>query len=143
MSDVAEVRRRVQRLVAQSREAAADRRARTAVAARDGERVLAHVVAPVFKTVATALKAEGYPFRVSTPAGVVRMALEGSGENFVELVLDTADDPSVLRGRMSRARGRRVTVEEKVVREDSAIGSLTEADVLEFLLGELGPFLER
>ena len=143
MSEVAEVRKRVQRLIAQSREAATDRRARAAVAAREGERVLTQVVAPMFRTVAAVLKAEGFLFRVSTPVSAVRMSAEAAGDNFVELELDTTSDSSALRGRIGRMRGRRVTVEERVLREDSAIGTLTKADVLDFLLCELGPFLEK
>jgi len=143
MSEVADVRKRVQRLIAQSREAATDRRARVAVAAREGERVLTQVVAPMFRTVAAVLKAEGFLFRVSTPVSAVRIAAEATGDNFVELELDTTDDPPALRGRISKVRGRRVTVDERVVGEDAAIGALTKDDVLDFLLSELGPFLEN
>ena len=143
MFEVAEVRQRVQRLIAQSRTEATNRRARTAAMEREGERVLTQVVAPMFKMVAAALKAEGFLFRVSTPVGAVRMAAETAGENFIELVLDTRDDPPALRGCASRLRGRRLVVEDRVVCQESAIGALTDSEVLEFLLGELGPFLER
>lgn len=143
MSEVADVRKRVQRLIAQSREAATDRRARAAVAAREGKRVLTQVVAPMFRTVAAVLRAEGLLFRVSTPVSSVRISAEAASENFVELELDTTDDSPALRGRISRMRGKRVTVRERVVSEDSAIGTLTKADVLDFLLCELGPFLEK
>ena len=142
MSEIAEVRKRVRRLIAQSRTKSANRRARTAAVEREGERVLTQVAAPMFKTVAAALKAEGFLFRVSTPVGAVRMAAEPAGENFVELVLDTTDDPPVLRGSVSRMRGRRRLVEDRVLRQDSSIATLTDSDVLEFLLGELGPFVE-
>ena len=143
MSEVAEVRKRVQRLIAQSREAATVRRAHVAAAAQEGERMLAQVAAPMFRTVATVLKAEGLLFRVSTPVRAVRLAEEASPESFVELELDTTDDSATLRGRSSRTRGRRVIVEDRVIREEADIGTLTKADVLDFLLSELGPFLAK
>ena len=124
------------------RQAAEERRARAASETRDGERSLRDVVAPVFKTVAAALKAEGHPFRVSTPADAVRMSAEASSDNFIELVFDTTGHQSALRSCVSRIRGRRVLVEEKVVTEGPGVTSLSEEDVLEFLLGELGLFVE-
>ena len=142
MVDTSEIQKRVRRLIEQSRRAAEERRGRAAAETLDGERALRHVVAPVFKTVAAALKAEGHPFRVSTPIAAVRMSTEASGDNFIELVFDPTGDQSALRGHVSRIRGRRVIVRETVVSEGAEIGSLSGEDVLEFLLGELGVFLE-
>lgn len=142
MVEISEIQKRVRRMIDQSRRAAEERRARIASETRAGEQALHRVVAPVFKAVAAALKAERHPFRVSTPVDAVRMSAESSGDNFIELVFDTTGAQSVLRGRVSRTRGHRLLVEEKVVSEGSQLGTLSDEDVLEYLLGALGPFVE-
>ena len=142
MVEISEIQKRVRRMIDQSRRAADERRTRVASETRAGEQALRQLVAPVFKAVAAALKAEGHPFRVSTPVDAVRMSAEASGDNFIELAFDITGDQSALRGRVSRLRGRRLLVEEKVVSEGAELGTLTEEKVLEFLLGELGPFVE-
>jgi len=142
MIAISEIQKRVRRMIDQSRRAAEERRARTASETRAGEQALHRVVAPVFKAVAAALKAERHSFLVSTPVDAVRMSAESSGDNFVELALDTTGAQSVLRGRVSRIRGRRLLVEEKVVSEGSQLGTLSDEDVLEYLLGALAPFVE-
>ena len=142
MVEISEIQKRVRRMIDQSRRAAEARRARAASETRAGEQALHRVVAPVFKSVAAALKAEGHPFRVSTPVDAVKMSAESSGDNFIELVFDTTGAQSALRGRVSRTRGRRLLVEEKVVSEGSQLGTLSDEDVLEYLLGALEPFVE-
>ena len=103
--------------------------------------VLTDVIAPVFKTVAAALTAEGYTFRVLTPSGAVRM--ESTPQDFIEVTLDVVRDPPALLGRVSRAWGRRVLVEELVVRAAPDIGALTDEDLLDWVIGQIGPFVER
>ena len=141
--ETADIQKRVRRMIEESQRAAAERRTRAASAERDGTSVLTETVTPVMKTIAAALKAEGYPFRVLTPVGSVRLVSEASAEDFVELMLDTRRDPPALVGRVSHGWGRRVLVEEQVVREDAAIAGLTEDDALEFALGQLRRFVER
>ena len=143
MLETADVRKRVRRLIKDSQQAAHARRDRAASAGQLGTSVLTDVVTPVFKTVAAALKAEGHSFRVSTPTGVVRLAVDASADDFVEVVLDTKRDPPGLIGRVSRVWGRRVLVDEQVVCEDAAIADLTDDRALEFLLHVLPPFVER
>ena len=143
MVETSDLRRRLQHVIAESRRATQERRVHLDAVAQDGERTLRQVVAPVFRQVASVLKAEGFSFRVSTPVGAVRLSAGASGERFVELELDMAGDPAVLRVRVSRSRGRRVLVDEKVVRQDAAIAELTEEDVLTCLLSELGAVLEK
>ena len=143
MVETAEVGKRVRRTIEQSKRIAQERRGRAAAVEREGGSVLASVVTPVFKTVAATLKSEGYQFQVFSPVGAVRLAADASGQDFIELALDTMRDPPALIGRVSREWGRRVLVDEKIVLEDSAIASLTEEDALAFVLGELPPFVER
>ena len=143
MVQTEEIRKRLLRVIEKSRQAALDRRARSVSATRNGERALGQIVVPIFKTTVNVLKVEGYPFQVSTPAGSVRMTAEASGENFIELVLDTTGEAVAFRGRVSRTQGRQVLIEETIVQENTEIAELTEDQVLEFLLGNLGPFLEK
>lgn len=141
MVETSDVRKRVLRAIDDARRAATERRARATQAEIDGAAVLTTVIAPVFKTIASALTAEGYAFAVTTPSGAVR--LETSPQNFVEVTLDTVRDPPALVGRVSRTWGRRVLVEELVVREAPDIGAVTEDEIVGWTLGQIGPFVER
>ena len=143
MNEPAEIRRRLRQIIEESKRAAVERRNRAQVADRKGSEVLAAVVAPLFKTVAAALKAEGYPFRVLTPPGVVRLSSESSSDDFIELVLDTTRAVPALVGRVSRTWGRRILTHEIIVVEEPDIVLLTDANALEFMMAELPPFVER
>ncbi len=143
MVETSEVRKRVLRVIEQSRDAARERRARSESASRDGDRALRHVVVPVFKTVAGVLTSEGYPCEVATPSGAVKLQARGTPDNFVEVDLDTAQDPPALRMCVSRTRGRRVLVDESVMCSAESLASLTEDDVLTHLVAKLGPFVEK
>ena len=141
--DVSEVRRRLRAAIESARRHAQERRARSDQAAREYAELLATRAAPVFQTVASALVAEGYRFKVFTPADSIRLAAESSADDFVELSLDSTVDPPAVMGRISRGRGRRLVITERAVKEDVAIEHLSEEDVLAFLMAELTPFLER
>ena len=141
--EVGDIRKRVRRTIAESRSAAAERRDLVAVAERDGAEILTDVVAPLFTVVAAALKSEGYRFRMLTPAGTVRLASESSADDYFEIALDTLRDPPGLVGRVSRGWGRRVLVDEAILREAAAISGLTAEELLEFSLAQLAPFLGR
>jgi hypothetical protein len=140
--DVAEVRRRLRGAIESARREAGDRRGRSDAAARDYEAFLAERAVPTFQQLASALTSEGHPFKIFTPAGSVRLASDRSGEEFIELFLDTSQDPPQVSGRSSRGRGRRMIASERPVREGAAISDLTEDDVLTFLIAEIVPFLE-
>ena len=137
------IRQRLKRVIEQSQRKAQERRARVEAASGDGERVLRHVVAPMFRQMAHVLKAEGYLFRVSTPKDAVQLIAEGPGENRIELAVDTTVDPPALQSRVVRTRGRRVLVDETVVVTGDAIASMTEEDTLNFLLVAIAPFMEK
>jgi len=142
MLESSEIRRQIRLMIAESRRGAEDRRARADSEARAGERLLRTVVVPMFKTVASALKLEGHAFRVSTPVGSVRISVEGSVENFIEMTFDSAHDQLALRGRVSRLRGRQVLVDERIIGAGSELSLLGDEQVLEFLLAELQPFVD-
>ena len=141
--ETAGIRRRVRRTIAEARAAARARRQSAALAEVDGRAVLAGVATEVFKTVASALKAEGYVYHVSTPADAVRLSSDSSSDNFIELALDTSRETPALVGRIHRAWGHRVLSDERVVAEHPAVGNVDAETVLEFLLRELTPFVER
>lgn len=143
MVETAEVRKRVLRVIEQSQRAAQERRERAASASLDGERALRQVVAPVVKTIAGILTGEGFPFHVATPTGAVRLQAQATPDNFVEVDLDADQNPPALRVRVSRARGRRVLVDEDVMCSAEGLASLTEDDVVTCLVAKLGPFVER
>lgn len=141
--EVSDVRKRLLQAIDRARRAAADRRVRADAAAKSYEEFLETVATPVFRMVAGALKAEGHMFVVHTPAGGLRLASERSAEDYIELALDTSVDPPAVIARVSRGRGHRVISTEREIREKTAVERLTEEDVLEFLLGEIVPFVVR
>lgn len=141
--EVSEVRRRLRAAIEQARRQAAIRRERIDAASRDYERFLADRAVPVFHTLAAALTAEGHRFTVFTPAGSVRLSAARSSDEFIELALDTAGDEPMLVIRASRGRGRRQVTTERIVRHGSELAGLTDEDVLQFVLDEIEPFVER
>jgi hypothetical protein len=140
--EISDVRRRVSALIEKARRSAAERRGRSDQAARDYERFLEHTAVPLFRQVAASLKASGYNFTVFTPAGSVRLMSDKSAEDYVELLLDTGAPQPVVVGHTSHVRGRRVVESTKPVRQ-AEVSELTDEDVLDFLLTELEPLVER
>lgn len=141
--EVSEVRRRLRAAVEEARTAAGERRGRTDAAARDYEAFLEQRAVPIFHQLATALTSEGHLFKVFTPAQSVRLASERSHEEFIELTLDGDADPPAVVGRTSRGRGRRMVSSERELAPTRPIASLTEEDVLDFLLREIAPLIEK
>lgn len=140
--ETSEVRKRLNLVIDSARRSAAERRARNDEAARDYERFLDQVAIPLFRQVAGALKASTYNFTVFTPSGSVRLMSDKAPEDYIELSLDTSSERPVVMGYISRARGRRVLVSERPIAE-APVGDLTDEQVLEFLVKELAPFVER
>ncbi len=141
--EISDVRRRVRQTIEASRRRAAERRARVDAASKAWEPFLAGTATPVFRMFANALKAEGYPFQVFTPTGGLRLMSERSSDDYIELALDTAADPPAVIGRVNRGRGSRLITTERPLRPDTPVTSLTEEDVLSYLLEEIAPFVEK
>jgi hypothetical protein len=141
--EISEVRKRLLLVIDQSRRGAVARQARAEAAATAYERFLTTVAVPVFQMFGNALRAEGHGFTVFTPKSGLRLASARSGEDYIELALDTAADEPLVIARVSRARGHRVVSRERPVRELTPPEALTQEDVLEMLLSEIGPFVER
>lgn len=141
--EISDVRRRLRGAIDRARRDAAERRIRSDAAARDYEQFLSEWAVPTVQMLASALAGEGHRFKVFTPAGSVRLASEAAPENFIELALDATQDPPAVMGRISLGRGRRMTSSERPVREGAAVRDLTDEDVLQFLVTEIVPFVER
>jgi hypothetical protein len=141
--EIPEVRRRLRAAIDHARREVAARRERSDAASVLYTEFLEQRAVPTFHTFAAALVAEGYRFKVFTPTGSVRLASENAGEDFIEILLDPTQDPPRVTGHTSRARGRRSTSSERPIREGAGAADLTEEDVLEFLVEEIVPFVER
>ena len=141
--ELPELRRRVRVAVELAKKNAAAKRERSDAASRDYEQFLSQVAVPAVQQFASALAGEGHMFNVATPAGSVRMTSVSGADDYIELVLDTTQDPPEVIGRVNRGRGRRVLTSERPVRERTAIADLTDEDVVTFLLQEITPFVAR
>ena len=116
-----ELRRRLRTAIEQARSSAAARRTRTDAASRDYATFLETVAIPVVHQFANVLSAEGHQFNVATPAASVRLTSAMRSEDFIEILLDTSEDPPEVVGRTSRGRGRRLIASERPVRERTAV----------------------
>lgn len=141
--EVSDIRRRVRAAIEAARLRAAERRTRTTEAARDYDVFLEQHAVPVFHQFGAALVGEGHLFKVFTPAGSVRLAAERSPDEFIELALDDTTDPPEVVVRTSHGRGRRMVTAVQALRNRAAIATLTDEDVLDFLVREIVPFVER
>jgi hypothetical protein len=141
--EISEVRRRVRAAIESARRNAQERRVRTDRAAVEFQDFLRDRAVPLFQTVAAALIAEGHRFKVFTPADSVRLAAESSGNDFVELSLDTSVDPPTVVGRTSRGRGSRMVSAERPIKENVGIADLSDEDVVTFLMEAVAALIER
>ena len=141
--EVSQVRKRLMAAIERSRKGAQERRERVAEAGRAYERFLADVAVPVTRMLASALKADGYPFTVNTPGGSVRLASDKGRDDYIELALDADADPPEVTGIIRYSRGSRTVSEERPVKRGASPQAITDEDVLNFLLDALQPWLER
>lgn len=139
--ETSDVRRRVIDTIDRARRQAAEHRVRNDEASRAYGEFLEHTAIPLFRQVAGALKASGYPFAVFTPGGAVRLVPERSAEDYIEISLDTSGpDPAVVL-HVRRGRGRRIIETERPLPQ--AVAEMTDSELLESVLTELQPFVER
>lgn len=141
--EISQVRNQLTRAITAARERARRRREHTAEAEAAFAAFLQHVATPVTRQLAVALKAEGYLFTVFTPGDGLRLADDRGRDDYVEFALDTASDPPQVVGRISLTRGSRTLTDERPVKAGAAPGTLSEEDVLAFLIDALQPWLER
>lgn len=136
------LRKRLTDTIEAAKRTAATRRTRADEAARAYAQFLDVVAIPLFRQVANILKASGYNFSVFTPSGTVRLMSDRIAEDFIELSLDTSGEEPMVIGHSSRARGRRIVENERAIAELS-VAHLTEDHLLDYLLKELVPYVER
>ena len=141
--EIPDIRRQLRHALEQVRKDSAERRARADLAATAYQAFLRDVATPVFRMFANVAKAEGHAFAVFTPEGAVRVASERHADDFMEIWFDASLDPPQVATRVSRQRGRDLTVQEGPLRADAPIDGLTDEDVFAFLLGHIGPLVER
>ena len=140
--EISEVRRRLRETIERAKRSAGQRRTQMDEASKEFAGFLEQTAVPLFRQVGNVLKVEGYPFGVFTPGGSVRLMSERNSEDYIEIALDTSGDVPVVVGRSRRGRGRRVLESERPI-GDGPVRNLTEQDVLEFLLKELEPLVEK
>ena len=141
MTDVGILRKRVRASIEAARRAAATRRERTSAATRAYETFLTSLAVPVFRGLATVLRAEGIPFEMITPGTGVRLVSDRNRDDFIELELDTSLDPPQPLLVTTQTRGSRILRTERLVKEGSPIEDISEEHLTELLLEHIKPWL--
>jgi hypothetical protein len=141
--ETSDLRKRLRHAIEERRKATAARRLKLDEAAAAYTELLEVTATPLVQRLANALKAEGHQFTVFTPNGGLRMALAKSADDFIEFALDTSQDEPAVVLRVNRSRGRRVVQHERPVKGRTPVERLSEEDVLQALLEEIAPFVER
>lgn len=141
--EVGDVRRRLTAAIDRAKRTAQERRARAAEAEKAYQGFLQDVAVPVVRMMATALKAEGFLFTVSTPGGAVRLQSDKTRDDFIEIGFDATADPPEVVARVSRARGSRVLTDERPIKPGASPSAITDEDVVAFLLDAIDPWLQR
>jgi len=141
--EVSQVRRRLTAAIDRAKRDAQQRRERNAEAQRSYDAFLNEVAVPIARMVASALKADGYPFTVATPGGGVRLTSDHARDDYIDIALDTAADPPEVIGRINYARGSRTISEERPIKPGASPQSIAEDEFLDFLIRALSPWLER
>jgi hypothetical protein len=141
--ETSDVRKRIKDSLERAKKLAAERRGRNTEDSATYEVFLQSAAVPVFQQAASALKAEGYPFVVHTPAGSVRLASENSSHDFIDLRLDTTGARPQVLLRVERMKGRETTSHERPLKPDATVNQLTEQDVLDAIADGIVELIER
>jgi len=141
--EVSEVRKQLMHAIDRAKARSQQHRQHAAEAERAYAAFLEEVATPTTRMMANVLKAEGYPFTVSTPSGGLRLASDRGRDDYVEFALETNGDSSIVIGRIRYTRGSRTLEDERPVRAGASPQDLSDTDVLAFLVSALEPWLER
>lgn len=141
--ETSELRKRLRHAIEERRKSTAARRATLDEAAVAYAQLLELTATPLVQRLANVLRAEGHNFTVFTPGGGLKMALAKSADDFIEFALDSSQDEPFAALRVNRTRGRRVVQHERPVKDRTPVDRLSEEDVLQALLEEIAPFVER
>ena len=141
--ETSELRRRLRHTLDERRKRTAARRTVLDAAAVAYTELLEMTATPLVQKLANALRAEGHNFTVFTPHGGLRMVLAKSADDYIEFALDTSQDEPFAVLRVNRTHGRRVEQHERPIKGRTPVDRLSEEDVLQALLDEIAPFVER
>jgi hypothetical protein len=141
--EISDVRRRLRGAIDKAKRRVADHRAVADEASRVWAEKLTESIVPAFQAVQSALSGENYRFTVSTPGQTARLSPEKSPAEFVEMALDTERELPAVLIRSTRGRGSRTVSSERIVAEAPAIPEITQSAVVDVLIEELEPFIER
>lgn len=141
--EVSEVRKQLMHAIDRAKARSQQQRQHAAEAERAYAAFLEDVATPTTRMMANVLKAEGYPFTLSTPSGGLRLASDRGRDDYVEFALQTNGDRSVVVGRIRYTRGSRTLEDERPIKADTSPQDLSDTDVLAFLVSALEPWLER
>jgi hypothetical protein len=139
--DSGEIKKRLRQTVDRVRRESVSRREAIDDARRAWEGVLEQAT-PLARQFVQALRAEGAPFTLGTPAGALRLDADRRSSDYIALTLDTARRPPAVVGQVSHTRGQHVIVSETVVADGAAIAAITEEQILAYLLDAVVPFVE-
>jgi hypothetical protein len=141
--DVGEVRKQLKHAIEAHRKANAARRAESDQATKQFETWLQLVGEPLCREVTSALRGEGYPFRLQTPQGVARISSERSPDDFLELAFDSRRTPVALVLSRGYTRGSKTYSDERVLCEGATIDQVEPQQVLSALVEDILPLIER
>jgi hypothetical protein len=141
--EVSEIRRRLRQAMDQARQRQAERRTLVADTTSAYERILESIALPVFQTLASALAADGHRFKVETPLGVVRLVRERNSAEHLEMALDTDREVPAVVLRSTRGRGSRTIASEEIVAEGSEIADISDSNLVDAIVQQLVPLVER
>jgi hypothetical protein len=143
MLEAGEVRKRLRQTIESAKRDAAARRAALGDVQKAYDAFLEDKAVPVFRQVASALKAEGHVFQILTPAGTARLQSDRERDDFLEIVLDGGRKPPTAVGRVSRVQGSQLETAEQPIRDGAKVSDLSDEDVLNWVLRVILPFVER
>jgi hypothetical protein len=141
--EISLVRKRILTAMTTARDRAKQRRQKSDEAEQAYAAFLENLAGPLARQLVNALRAEGYSFTVSTPGRGLRVSLDQGRDDFVELALSTDADPPHVVGHIRRTRGSRTLDEERPVKPGAGPQSISEDELLEFLVVAMEPWLER
>lgn len=141
--EIGEVRRQLRHTIEAVKREAAAHRAEGAAGGAAFQVLLEDVAVPLFRQFTGALRAEGYLFRLQTPAHAVRIEAERSGDNFLELAIDTERRPVAVVLRRGYTRGQHIFTDEQVIAEGTDFTAVSPGRLLEALLELVPPFVGR
>jgi hypothetical protein len=141
--ETGEVSKRLKIAMETGRRKSAERKARDAEAERAYTVFLEHVAVPVGRQLSNALKVEGLPFTLFTPANGLRLASDRQRDDYIELALERGADGMEVVGHVSHVRGSRTLTQTLPVKAGASPADLADQDVLQFFLLVMRPWFER